>query len=137
MLGGNTTVSLVLSFGACLPRATCAVGLVCPCSVITCATSHTRRAGAIAPSQRNTQSPKLAVVCSGVDATGGVFGASLEDCATAAIGTRHRARTNSRVTRIMNLTSQCRHGGKRLRRVVIAWLNAVRLLDHFNGEIFL
>src|SRR5258708_7278020 len=111
MLGGNTMVSRLLSLGASLPNATCAVGLVWPCKVITCATSQTRCAGAPAPSQRSTQSPKLAVVRSGVEGTAaGEFAVALEVsldvsfgiCAPATIGTRHRTRTHARVIRIMN-----------------------------------
>jgi hypothetical protein len=72
--------------------------------------SASRCAGATAPSQRSTQSPKLAVVRSGVDGTaGGLTGASNVSldisfgvCAPATIGIRHEARTHWRVTRIMN-----------------------------------
>jgi hypothetical protein len=66
-------------------------------------TSQTRFAGAGAASHHTTQSPKLAVVRSGVEGTGvgepaGGFAASFGVCAKAIIVAKHRATTTRRET---------------------------------------
>jgi hypothetical protein len=89
------------------PNAICAMGADWPWTVIACATSQTRFAGAGAASHRTNQSPKLAVVRSGVEDTGagglaGGLAASFGVCAKAAIGTRHSATTSRRETQVIS-----------------------------------
>jgi hypothetical protein len=109
---GSTTVTRIGSARVARPNAICAMGADWPWTVIACATSQTRFAGAGAASHRSTQSPKLAVVRSGVEGTGvgelaGGFAGSFASfgvCAKASIGSRHSATTSRRETQAISET---------------------------------